>query len=144
VDLVKNKQPKAHWKRWWLAMWALVVVGLIVGTIVLPWQVFLPLFVFGFGVPEAIGLMKDKDPYPPLTHVLRHFVYGWIAFPLLFGLLGSFGAKALAFPRWWAVGLLFAGLGWITHHFVMTYLNPDPGADDDGGDARPSYNPTAD
>jgi hypothetical protein len=67
-----------------------------------------------FAVPEAVGPSRDGDPDPPLTHVIRHFVAGWLAFPLLYGVLGTFGAKALDFPRWWAVGALLAVLGWIT------------------------------
>ena len=77
------------------------------------------------GVPEYIGLHREGDQYPPLTHVIRHFVAGWLAFPLLYGTLGLWGGKALGFPRWWAIGGLCAGLGWITHHFMFTYINAD-------------------
>src|SRR5439155_13331969 len=75
--------------------------------------------------PEYIGLHREGDQYPPLTHVIRHFVAGWLAFPLLYGMLGTWGGKALDFPRWWAIGALCAGLGWITHHFMFTYIDPD-------------------
>ncbi len=91
----------------------------------LPWGAFAILFAIGFGVPEYIGLHREGDQYPPLTHVIRHFVSGWLAFPLLYGMLGLWGGKALGFPRWWAVGGLCAGLGWITHHFMFTYINAD-------------------
>lgn len=115
-----------RWSRGWLALWAVIVVVLIAGAIALPWWAFLPLFLIGFGIPEAIGIAKGADAYPPLTHVIRHFVEGWLAFPLLYGLLGTFGGKAVAFKRWWAIGVLFAVLGWITHHFVFTYIAKDP------------------
>ena len=78
-----------------------------------------------FLVPELISL-KRGDSLPPLTQTMRHFLPGWLAFPLIYGLLGAFGAKTLGFGRWWAVGVLFGLLGWLTEHFTFTYLEGDP------------------
>jgi hypothetical protein len=125
MNVIRNRTAPAHWSRRWLGLWTLVVCVLGVTVFLVPWWTFTVLFVLGFGVPEAIGLKYEGDAYPPLTHVIRHFVAGWLAFPLLYGVLGTFGGKALDFPRWWAIGGLCAGLGWITHHFMFTYINPD-------------------
>ena len=125
VEVIRTRTAPQHWSRPWLGLWAAVVIILFVGVFVLPWGAFAVLFAVCFGIPEYIGLRREGDRYPPLTHVIRHFVSGWLAFPLLYGMLGLWGGKALAFPRWWAIGGLCAGLGWITHHFMFTYINAD-------------------
>ncbi len=125
MNVIRTRIAPAHWSRPWLGLWAVVVGVLGVSVFLLPWWAFLPLFVIAFGVPEGVGLRREGDPYPPLTHVIRHFVAGWLAFPLLYGVMGTFGGKALDFKRWWAIGALFAAVGWITHHFMFTYINPD-------------------
>jgi hypothetical protein len=126
VKVINTTTAPSHWARWWLGMWVLVVVVLVETLFFVPWWAFLILFVIGFGIPEGIGVLREGDPYPPLTHVIRHFVAGWLAFPLLYGMIGAFGGKALDFKRWWAIGILFAVLGWITHHFMFTYIGRDP------------------
>ena len=97
MELIRTRTAPQHWSRPWLALWVVVVVILFVGVFVLPWGAFAILFALGFGVPEFIGLRRESDRYPPLTHVIRHFVSGWLAFPLLYGMLGLWGGKALGF-----------------------------------------------
>jgi hypothetical protein len=101
IEVIRTRTAPEHWSRAWLGLWTAVVVILFVGVFVLPWGAFAILFAIGFGIPEFIGLRREGDGYPPLTHVTRHFVAGWLAFPLLYGMLGLWGGKALAFPPPW-------------------------------------------
>ena len=78
-------------------------------------------------VPEAIGIRARGDAFPPLTHVIRHFLPNYIAFPLIHGLFGAIAARWMEFPRPWPLGALLALLGWLTDHSQATYFNPDPG-----------------
>ena len=80
-----------------------------------------------FGIPEAYGILAGKyDAYPPLTHVIRHFLKNYLAFPLIYFFFGSIAAEWLGFLRSLEVGLLFGLLGWLTDHFATTYAAPDP------------------
>lgn len=118
--------PKpARWSTAWLAMWGVVVPLLLVAAFTVPVLQFIVAVVVLFLVPELISL-KQGDSLPPLTQTIRHFLPGWLAFPLIYGLLGAFGAKTFGFGRWWAVGLLFGLLGWLTEHFTFTYIEADP------------------
>jgi hypothetical protein len=118
--------PKpARWSKAWLALWGVVVPLLLVAAFTITVPQFVAAVVVLFLVPELIGL-KRGDSLPPLTQTIRHFLPGWLAFPLIYGLLGAFGAKALGYERWWAVGVLFGLLGWLTEHFTFTYLEGDP------------------
>jgi hypothetical protein len=111
MQVIRTRTAPQHWSRPWLGLWVAVVVILFVGVFFLPWGAFAILFAIGFGVPEFSGLRREGDPYPPLTHVIRHFVAGWLAFPLLYGTLGLWGGKALGFPRWWAIGVFARAWG---------------------------------
>jgi len=118
--------PKpARWSTAWLAMWAVVVPLLLVAGFTIPVPHFIAAVVVLFLAPELVSL-RQGDSLPPLTQTIRHFLPGWLAFPLIYGLLGAFGAKALGYGRWWAVGVLFGLLGWLTEHFTFTYLEGDP------------------
>ena len=124
MKLINPAVPE-RWSKLWLALWALVVPGLIVAAFTIPVLPFIGAVVVFFLVPELISLRRG-DSLPPLTQTIRHFLPGWIAFPLIYGLLGAFGAKVLGVVRWWAVGVLFGLLGWLTEHFTVTYLEGDP------------------
>ena len=122
-----NTRVPVTWNRLWVLMWAFFSVGLL--TVVFyvsfwPWLVLALLF---FGVPEAIGIRARGDALPPLTHVIRHFLPNYVAFPLIYGLFGAIAARWMEFPRPWPLGALLALLGWLTDHFQVTYFDPDPG-----------------
>lgn len=109
-------------------MWAFFSVGLLTIVFFVPfWPTWLVLAFLFFGVPEAIGISATGDAFPPLTHVIRHFLPNYIAFPLIYGLFGAIAATWMGFPRPWPLGALFALLGWLTDHFQVTYFDPDPG-----------------
>lgn len=120
-----NTQVPEKWSMVWIGMWVVVTAVLIAAafTVSVPW--FLGAFFVLFFIPELISLKKG-DSLPPLTQTVRHFLPVWLAFPLLYGLLGAYGAKALGYGRWWAVGVLFGLLGWLTEHFTFTYMEEDP------------------
>jgi hypothetical protein len=118
--------PKpARWSKAWLALWGAVVPLLLIAAFTIPVAQFVGAVVVLFLMPELISL-KQGDSLPPLTQTIRHFLPGWLAFPLIYGLLGAFGAKTLGFGRWWGVGVMFGLLGWLTEHFTFTYLEGDP------------------
>lgn len=107
-------------------MWAGVSIALLVAAFVLPFGLWTLCAVVGFGVPEAISLVKRDDGYPPLTHTIRHFLPSWLAFTFIYFMFGSIAATWLGFPRPFHLGALFGLLGWLTEHFSATYDSPDP------------------
>jgi hypothetical protein len=124
MKLINPTVPE-RWSKAWLALWALVVPGLVVAAFTIPVLPFIGAVIVFFLIPELVSLRRG-DSLPPLTQTIRHLLPGWLAFPLIYGLLGAFGAKALGVVRWWAVGVLFGLLGWLTEHFTFTYLEGDP------------------
>jgi hypothetical protein len=107
-------------------MWGVVSVTLLVLAFFLSVEWWAGSAAIGFGVPEGISLMKRDDAFPPLTHTIRHFVPSWLAFPLIYFLLGSIGATWLGFSRPFHLGGMFGLLGWLTDHFTVVYRKPDP------------------
>jgi hypothetical protein len=108
-------------------MWAVCSATLLTAAFLVPfWPVWLAMAIVLFGVPEAIGVARNADAYPPLTHVIRHFLPNWIAFPLIYFFFGSIAAEWLEFPRPFHLGALFGLLGWLTDHFADTYQGADP------------------
>ena len=123
-----NTRVPITWSRVWVLMWALSSAGLLTAVFFVSfWPTWLVLTLLFFAVPEAVGVHASGDAFPPLTHVIRHFLPNYVAFPLIYGLFGAVAAKWLGFPRPMPVGALFAVLGWLTDHFQATYLGPDPG-----------------
>lgn len=122
-----NTDLPRNWNRWWLLMWLVSSAAVLTLAFLLPfWLWWLLAAVLGFGIPEAISLIKQNDDLPPLTHTIRHFLPDWFAFPLIYFLLGSIGAEWLEFRRPFHVGAMFGLLGWLTDHFSVTYAHPDP------------------
>lgn len=118
--------PQA-WNKLWLLMWLVCFVALIVLSFAVPfWPQWLLLTIPLFWIPELIGIRREDDGLPPLTHTIRHFLPNWIAFPLIYGLLGTIGATWLEFNRPWHLGALFGLLGWLNDHFTVTYARKDP------------------
>ncbi|HEX9374783.1 MAG TPA: hypothetical protein VGB19_00850 [Actinomycetota bacterium] len=119
-------QTPEHWNKWWILMWFVTGPGLIVLAFFIPFWAWVPAALVGFLLPEIISLVKEKDSLPPLTHTIRHYLKDFLAFPIIYFAVGAVGAHWLDFRRWWAVGGLFALLGWLTDHFSVTYAHPDP------------------
>jgi len=117
----------AQWNRWWLLMWAATSAVLLASAFFVPfWPTWTIAALVLFLIPELISVWKRDDGLPPLTHTIRHFLPNWIAFPLIYGLLGTIGSQWLGFARPFRVGALFALLGWLTDHFTVTFAHPDP------------------
>ena len=113
------------WKPWWIVLWIVVAVGLIALAFFVPFKQWALATTVGFGLMEAIGLLKKDDAYPPLTHVIREYLKRWMAFPLIYGFTGAAGSVWLKFPHPVRIGALFALLGWFTSHFDETYDQVD-------------------
>jgi len=111
----------APWARWWLYLWGLVAVGLIAATFFIPFYWWAVAAGIGFGVMEGVGLLREGDPYPPLTHVIHRYVPRWVAFPAIYGFTGAAGSVWLHLSRPGRLGALFALLGWFTTHFDVTF-----------------------
>jgi len=116
----------ANWSRLWVTMWLTVSPAVIALAFVLPFWAWTIVALIGFALPEAVSLIRADDTYPPLTHTLRHFVPNWVAFPIIYGALGSVGAHWLDFAAPFKLGALFALLGWLQDHFAVTYAHDDP------------------
>jgi hypothetical protein len=121
-----NTEVPQDWNRWWLVMWGVVATALLASAFFLSFHWWAASVVVGFGIPEAISLLKHNDAFPPLTHTIRHFLPSWFAFSFIYFMLGSVGATWLEFPRPFHLGGLFAVLGWLTEHFTVTFAHPDP------------------
>lgn len=115
-----RERPGA-WSRSWVAMWAILTAGLVVGAFVLPFRTWALAVALGFGIPEVLGVWTKGDRYPPLTFVARHYLPRWLTFTLIYGLVGAVGATWFGFPHPWRMGGLFALLGWFTTHFDVSY-----------------------
>jgi hypothetical protein len=121
--LVTAEAPvtEVRWARWWVWLWGSVAITLLVLLWVIPFKWWGLLAGIGFGTMEGIGLLRDDDAYPPLTHVIRRYVPRWLAFTLIYGILGGAGGHWFHLPNATGVGFLFGLLGWLTAHFDATF-----------------------
>jgi hypothetical protein len=91
-------------------------------------------------VPEAIGIRARGDAFPPLTHVIRHFLPNYIAFPLIHGLFGAIAARWMEFPRPWPLGGTLGASRLADRSLAGHVLRPGPRRSSDaacGGSNRP-------
>jgi len=130
-----DKDPAWSW--WWIAMWATTTPALLVSAFHVSLPTWIAAALIGFLFPELLSL-REGDALPPLTHTLRHFVPNYVAFPFIYGSLGTVGAHWLEFDEPISVGLLMALLGWLTDHFAKTYAADDPHPDPRSLQARPA------
>ena len=109
------------WSRWWVMMFVGIAVVLLGAAFVLPFYHWCTAAAVGFGIPEAVGVWRKNDRYPPLTYIIRRYAPRWFAFPLIYGLFGAVASYWLGGPHPFRMGSLFAVLGWLTNHFTVTY-----------------------
>lgn len=97
-------------------------------------------FIVLFLVPELVSIRRRNDRLPPLTHMIRGYIDDDLAFPCIYFLVGALGGRWFGFPisRFLGLGFIAAMLGWLTIHFTLSYLGPDPrrGADPLAAEAR--------
>jgi hypothetical protein len=126
-DMGFNFRIPQRWNALWLLLWMVCFASLIGLSFVVPfWPHWLLASIPLFWIPELIGIAREDDGLPPLTHTIRHFLPNWLAFPLIYLLVGTIGATWLGFNRPWHLGALFGVLGWLTDHFSVTYARDDP------------------
>lgn len=119
------KREMVTYNPWWVAMWVAVSAYLLVSLFLLPFEVWSLHALLGFGVPELVGISVKRDPFPPLTYVVRRYVPRWLTFTLVYGFFGAAGANWFGFRHPVRMGLLFALLGWASNHFTVTYDRPE-------------------
>jgi hypothetical protein len=102
-------------------LWAAIFVTLIAAAFMLSFFHWITAAVVLFGVPEALGVWKQDDAYPPLTHVIVKYVHREIAFLVIYGLVGAVGAYWFGFVHPERLGAFAALLGWLTAHFDVYY-----------------------
>ena len=92
------------------------------------WWIAPAAFLVLFLVPEIYSVSQAKDRFPPLTHTIRHSISTDFAFPLIYFTVGAVGGRWFGFPiaRFLGLGAMFAILGWLTIHFTLAYIGPDP------------------
>jgi hypothetical protein len=120
-DTTAADHVQQPWSTVWLWGWGVVAVALIVSIqfVAFKWWAFATLV--GFGAMEGVGLLRPHDPYPPLTQVIREYVPRWVAFSLIYGIVGGAGATWFKVRHPLRVALLVGLLGWFTAHFDVTF-----------------------
>jgi hypothetical protein len=78
----------------------------------------------GFGTMEGIGVGKVSDRLPPLTDIIREYIPRWLAFALIYFMVGMAGGTWFKFGDRWGLALLTGLLGWLTAHFEVTFDAP--------------------
>lgn len=141
-------KPDPEWSIWWLVMWVVTTPIWVAVAFIYPiseegrWWIAPTAFLVLFLVPEIYSIRRRDDRYPPLTHTIRHFIPTDLAFPLIYFAVGAVGGRWFAFPvaRFLGLGAMFAILGWLTIHFTLAYIGPDPfGVDAGEGGPRSHY-----
>jgi hypothetical protein len=113
-----------RWNPWFVAAFAIAAVCLIVAVFLIPFRWWsLAAFVV-FGSFEFVGIHTSRDDLPPLTQIIRRYLPAWVAFALLYGLVGMCGAFWFQVAHPVRVGALFGLVGWLDEHFSSTYDAP--------------------
>ncbi len=114
-----------HWNPAWVVLWVVVVIVLL-GMLVLDvsFWLWLPCAVVLFGVPEALGMLRPHDAFPPLTQVIRQYVPRWLAFTVIYGFVGLAAGNWFDVDNRWGVAAIAGVLGWLTTHFDLTFDHP--------------------
>ncbi len=122
-----HAKPPANWNKWWILMWGVSSVTLLTLAFLVPfWPWWLLSAAIGFGIPEAISLVKRDDSWPPLTHTHPTFPSRLVGVPADLRAPGNHWCDMDWVLTSVAVGALFALLGWLTDGFTQTYAHPDP------------------
>lgn len=77
-----------------------------------------------FGTMEGVGVAKVSDKCPPLTDIIREYIPRWLAFALIYFMVGMAGGTWFRFAHRWGLALLAGLLGWLTAHFEVTFNAP--------------------
>lgn len=127
------------WKKWWVALWALVVAVVPSLAFVLPpfqWAL-LAGGVFGgmegFALWDGARRIKDRQrrflaPYPPLTYVARYYLPRWLVYLLSGALVGGIGVSVSAnFPPEVRGATILGLFSWLVEHWEITFRDiPKP------------------
>lgn len=109
------------WSPWFIALWVVAVGSSAIAFWLVSTREWAALTGVEFMVLETVGLLKSGDGKPPLTFVMRRYVPRWLAFPLLYFLIGSQVIAAVEAGEPFVASALVGFLGWVTSHFDITY-----------------------
>jgi hypothetical protein len=110
------------WKRWWVALWTTNTLALMSLIWMLPVEHWMIATTVSFGLMEAIGLLKKKDAYPPLTFVMRRYLPRWLTQTAVWAYWGAAVGVLLELPfEAWKLAVLTGLLGWSQDHFDIVY-----------------------
>ena len=112
------------WNRWWILMWIVVAAIILTSAFFVSFGTLSLMILFGFGIPEAIGIYKKKDSLPPLTYVIRRYIPRWLTFTAMGAYVGAFGAYWFGFKHIWRWPLFMGLIFWTINHFIVTYDGP--------------------
>lgn len=149
-----SSDEKAGWHPLWKWMWCVTTPIWITIAFVYPitgtgeaWIVPTPVisvaaFLVLFLLPELISIRLRNDALPPLTHMIRGYIDDDFAFPAIYFLVGSLGGRWFGFAvrHFVGLGIIAAILGWLTIHFTMAYVGPNPRPDVPPDTPRPRLN----
>ncbi len=113
---------RAKYQTWWVWLWGVVALGLIALLFYLPFVWWALAALVMFGTMEGIGLAVGGR-YPPLTDVIASYVPRWVAFTLIFALVGAAGATWYHVTHPVRIAALVGLLGWFTAHFDVTFAS---------------------
>lgn len=109
------------WSPIWLVMWVVIVVFLATLAFIASFSVWALTATVVFGIPELFAISKHGDSYPPLTHILRHYLPKWLTYTSLFAYIGTLGAYWFGAKHPTRMGALIGLVGWLIAHFDTVY-----------------------
>jgi hypothetical protein len=109
------------WSPWFVTLWIIAILSSTIAFWVWSTRAWAALTGVEFMTLEIIGLLKSGDGKPPLTYIMRRYVPRWLAFPLLYFLIGSQIITAVLAGEVLIASSLVGFLGWTTSHFDITY-----------------------
>lgn len=117
---VRQRLTLVPYKTWWVWLWGAVALALIALLFILPFVWWALAALVLFGVMEGIGLAVD-GAYPPLTQVIARYIPRWLAFTLIFAIVGAAGANWYHVNHPIRIAALVGLLGWFIAHFDVTF-----------------------
>ena len=113
------------WSNFWVVGFGVVAVMLLVSVFFrVPFMVWSLATLVLFGTMEGVGVAKVSDKCPPLTDIIREYIPRWLAFALIYFMVGMAGGTWFRFAHRWGLALLAGLLGWLTAHFEVTFNAP--------------------
>jgi hypothetical protein len=108
----------------YLALWGLAASASVVsyfGVSQLMWAAETAVSFFGLETFALYMLQRGNTRWPPLTFAVRRYTPRWLAFSLLYSLVGYEVIRAVEAGRNLIAATLIGFIGWLTAHFDVTF-----------------------